>query len=347
VSDANTRAQVARVRALVATQRYDDAAQMLAPILAAHPDDASLWQLLAGIERGRRSFSAALDAIRKAIACSPLDASLHRDLALTLINSGRPRRARSAAEEAVALAPNNAHGWYLLSRARLGARDLSGARSAAEHAAELAPGSAMSHDAVGMVALRERRFGEAEQCFRAGLALAPSNPSYLNNLAITLEAQGRRDDAMALLASAGRSDPRSSLYARNAVASGWRHVIFGTWAPAALFIDRRGAREPQTRTLQRRTALRLAVVAALVVALMIVIGSIVPNGAAALTVIGAIVVAVLLPGWRRRYAELPMATRTALRIGLRNWRHPTRWSRKTRWRVGSLAGLAVLLLLGR
>jgi tetratricopeptide (TPR) repeat protein len=76
----------------------------------------------------------------------------------------------------------------------------------------------------GMEALRNRNGLEAEQWLRQALEVAPESPSLLNNLAMALEQQGRREEAQALTREIHERYP-DYLFARVALAR--THMIAG------------------------------------------------------------------------------------------------------------------------
>ena len=138
--------------------------------------------------------------------------------------------------------PREAAGWFLLSHIKRQRRELAGARLAAQHGLSLTPTDnrlrllsielamqdwdvekglkdlrALAVDAGGDAVLLQqiaRLFNqfnlhaEAEQCHRLALELAPSNPEFLSNLAVSAMALGKMVEAETLLERAIASGPK-------------------------------------------------------------------------------------------------------------------------------------------
>jgi serine/threonine protein kinase/Tfp pilus assembly protein PilF len=146
--------------------------------------------------------------------------------------TGGHGRAREAALRALALEPDLAEGYLMLGWLQMFEQDWKGAKASYDRALALAPGSvlvlrrvgglmaslgrfdeaieldrqaveqdplnAISHHALGSWLQAEQRFEEAEQAYRKALELAPRMTGTTASLAITLCAQGRNDEALAI-----------------------------------------------------------------------------------------------------------------------------------------------------
>ena len=141
-------------------------------------------------------------------------------------------RAREATERALALEPDMADGYVMRGWLQMFEQDWKGAKASYDRALELAPGSVLvlrrmgglmasfgrfdeavrfnqqaveqdplnpiSHHALGSWLQAAYRFEDAERSFRKALALAPRMTGTIASLAISLSAQGRHDEALAL-----------------------------------------------------------------------------------------------------------------------------------------------------
>ncbi|MFH1741872.1 MAG: tetratricopeptide repeat protein [bacterium] len=65
---------------------------------------------------------------------------------------------------------------------------------------------------LGLIAFRDRRWGEAERCFRRSAELAPTRLIYRRNLALSLAEQNRLLDAEGILQQLTEADPKSAVY---------------------------------------------------------------------------------------------------------------------------------------
>ena len=65
---------------------------------------------------------------------------------------------------------------------------------------------------LGLVAFRDRRWVEAERCFRRSSELAPTRSIYRRNLALSLAEQNRISDAEKILRQLTETDPKSVVY---------------------------------------------------------------------------------------------------------------------------------------
>jgi tetratricopeptide (TPR) repeat protein len=125
------------------------------------------------------------------------------------LRTGRPGNAVDAFCESLALEPDDAstHAWLAI--ALLGAKRLTAARIEAELAVGMAADAPLPLYALGRVRLGERRYKDAEETFRALLAVEPDDPANHRALAEVHVARHRWDDALAMLEQARALDPDS------------------------------------------------------------------------------------------------------------------------------------------
>jgi arylsulfatase A-like enzyme/thioredoxin-like negative regulator of GroEL len=231
-------------RRVAGSGAFDRAVPLLQTLTRENPALVDEWLLLADAyeKTGRRR-----DAIATLTAARPLfhgSANVTLTLARMLVAERRYDEAREAAAAAVGEDP--ALAYEMLSRIALLRGDVAGARRAIGQAEQAAPHRTATLLAVAEVATRaedwsgalaaldraaaevrerhlpplrdlEARRGdallhlmrgpEAEQAFRAETTAFPDNLPAWGNLAVILAAQGRRDDAVALLREVQQKNP--------------------------------------------------------------------------------------------------------------------------------------------
>lgn len=208
------RSALARVNALLDIKRYEEARQLLAPLIAQQPDNAELLLLMTRSLAGVKELTQARRTVEQACALVPDSAYAHRLRAEVLIEE-RPRLAREAATLSTILAPDDPQSWWVLTRAELVRKRTRKAWAAATRVAELAPASTLGHQARGLVLIHRRRWKQAEAEYRQGLAISPNHPGLLNNLGKAIAGQGRPKEASEFFVRAGQLDASTNLYSRN------------------------------------------------------------------------------------------------------------------------------------
>lgn len=91
--------------------RLDKAEAAYRSVLAAEPNHGPAWHLLGMLLQARNRRADAIEAVRKAIAVEPRDASYHVTLAKLLVASGDPIGAAASYETAIQLAPDGGAAW--------------------------------------------------------------------------------------------------------------------------------------------------------------------------------------------------------------------------------------------
>jgi len=154
-----------------------------------------------------------------AAGLQPQDDWPHRLRSAALLGLGRPKKARAAAEEAVRLAPGLADAHATLGEAQLACCAWAAAQATARRLLELEPNGLDGHNLLGRVALSQSRFGTAEDHFRDALRIDAGNAVVLNNLALALRWQGRRDESVHLFAQSSAANPHDGTARANAVSA--------------------------------------------------------------------------------------------------------------------------------
>ena len=179
----------------IRTKHYPDALRTSGQAIAADPEyewahrlrSTALWDV-AQLEGAR---SAAAEAVRFA----PDSGIAWRVLARSEVSISRGAEALHAGRRAVELDPRNAESWLVLGWARSICGDSEGAESALLKARELGPENENTHNELGVLYIKEGRLDEAEECFRAVLAIDPRSKYPFLNLARCLRRLDRWGEA--------------------------------------------------------------------------------------------------------------------------------------------------------
>lgn len=198
-----------RAEMLVDLERWDEALEVLAPLLA--DPDAGVWEwgLLVRIRLGQLDLRGARKAAEGAIAADPASEVGHSLLALVLSITGWPKRAVREARLALELAPDSMASLLglvvVLSQPLVGKFD--DAESVVEDLLRLYPDDVDCWRAAGRVAIGRCEWAEAEARIRRGLVMDPNDADLLALLSRVLDRQGRRRDATDVAVAAVRADP--------------------------------------------------------------------------------------------------------------------------------------------
>jgi tetratricopeptide (TPR) repeat protein len=213
-----------RAQVLLSMRRYEDAARVLAAVVAAEPDSGHSWCLLAQAELGAGRPRDGLTAARRAMALEPAVAWPHRLASIALQRLGAGRAAVESALEAARLEPHDWVSHLSVAQAAVGATDYVGERGvsrlavaerAVAAARELAPEEAEVHYLAGQVSREAGDRDAAVEHFQRTLASDPAHSGALNELGrISLE-RGRTGQAAERFIQAARSAPGESVYGRN------------------------------------------------------------------------------------------------------------------------------------
>jgi tetratricopeptide (TPR) repeat protein len=246
---------LAQARMLVDLKRYDEAASLLAGIVAAEPQHSEAWCLLAAAHLGAGRYEEAAAAARRAITLAPSD-DRPRRLASSAQRRGQLAAAISSAKKACKLAPDDWRAHVGLARAELATeadflaqaelRDayFKDAERAAATAVWLAPFEPDAHFTAGQVSYAQRKWKAARTHHERALVLDPAHSRALYQLGRISLRRGGNLRAARYFAQAARSAPSVSTYRWNAEISVWcvltltaGGVCLATWAlMIALFI---------------------------------------------------------------------------------------------------------------
>ncbi|MBG0565136.1 tetratricopeptide repeat protein [Actinoplanes aureus] len=168
---------VARAAALFEHLQPEKAAEMLAPVLAARPDSAPGWILMARVRLALDQVEPALDAATRAVDLVPDDPRplAIASRALTLL--GRHDEAMGMAYRAVIVEPKNPLWHDRVAWALLAAdRQLADAEQAARTAIGLDPTEAHYYFTHGVALAALGHVDQARQALLTSLRLEPGNP---------------------------------------------------------------------------------------------------------------------------------------------------------------------------
>ena len=199
------------------------ALELLAPVLAQHPDDVDLLTLAGEAHMRARHFGRAAGYFEQASALRPRAAGLHTAAALGRLGSGDHERALAELERAAALDINSPRTGALLVLSYLRANAPAKALAAVQ-AMEKQGDGALVQNLKGGVLLARQDVAGARASFARALAFDPLHLPALDNLAQLDVLEQRPADAkqryLAALARAPRSAPLMEALARLATGQG-------------------------------------------------------------------------------------------------------------------------------
>lgn len=185
-----------QVDALLAAGRLDEAEQMLREAVTAYPRSIPLLRRSADLHFRRKRYPEALATSAQALAIAPENASLNFQRGLFLIGVQDFSAAEQALEKAVELAPANTRFLLRLADVCLHLDNKERARQCIEKALAIAPDDANVHAHRARMQRMEGNGERAEASLRLAIEKDPTAPAYL--LALSDIYRDRRDFARAL-----------------------------------------------------------------------------------------------------------------------------------------------------
>jgi tetratricopeptide (TPR) repeat protein len=208
-------ADLSRASAMIDLGRYDEAASLLAGVLAGAPASSRGWCLLSRAHLGGGNAPEAVAAAARASALDPADDWPYRLVSTALIGLGQTADAVLAAREARKLAPHFWRSHVCLAQAATADGQHELAAQAASTALTLAPEVADVHVTAGKAALGRGDVAEARRWQQSALAIEPAHSGAINELGrISLRAR----DAIAAadhFLRAARTSPGTGVFGRN------------------------------------------------------------------------------------------------------------------------------------
>src|SRR5206468_9364332 len=116
-----------------------------------------------------------------AIGADPQEEWGHRLRSIVLLRQGRKRESLESAKEAVRLAPHEPLAIYSLVQSQRASQMIKEARETAERLREIAPDNTYAYESLGLLAIDESKYDEAEFHCRKALELNPNSYTAMNN----------------------------------------------------------------------------------------------------------------------------------------------------------------------
>lgn len=199
---------IARIDLLLDLDRNSDAIALCKKALATWPGTWGLLALLARAQIQAGLLGDSLVTLERAIEADPLQPWAHAIRARVLLDLRRVKEALAASKRAVALDPEDpdalAARVYALARKKRHAE----ANRVAEALIRCAPGAALTHQTLGMLAMAQKRWADAESWLRKVLHDDPSDVGALVRLARVLKKLGRHPESAEVMQRAVESDPQ-------------------------------------------------------------------------------------------------------------------------------------------
>jgi tetratricopeptide (TPR) repeat protein len=208
------RQDLAGASVLVNLKRYDEAASLLARIVAAYPGNTRAWCLLANARLGTGQYREAADAARRTITLAPANDWAYRLASIADRHLGNDMAALTAAIEACKLAPDQWHSYACLAQAEL-ARGYEAAERAAARTRELAPDEPEVHYVSGLISYQRSDLKAARAHQERALALNPAHSGALNELGRIKLRRQNLAGAVQHFIQAAQSAPGERIYGRN------------------------------------------------------------------------------------------------------------------------------------
>lgn len=181
-----------------AMNRQDEAIEAFRAATAIKPDYAAAWYNLGNFHARRQQFDDALAAYDQAVTHAPRLTRAWHNLALVHRQRGRPQQAVAAAERASELSPADLGVWILLADLLLAEGRYAEAVPAYDEALELGA-TAATRINRGVAMQRLAGCDAALPDYLAALEAAPGHRTALANAVGCLQADGRIDEARALV----------------------------------------------------------------------------------------------------------------------------------------------------
>lgn len=208
-------ALLAQARHLLDVGRPHEAIPLLGRALVSEPQSCAirceLSRAFLAAGDGRRS----LEEAERAVAADPGEEWPHRLRALALAQVGRKKDAVRAAREAAQLDPDEPRALQTLGKLLLTTGKTAEAEEVGTSLRERAPSWSGSHQLLGLVSMHRKQWGQAETHIRRALEIDPLSTTDLNNLAVVLDRQGKKKEAIERFHDAARLAPTDKLVQRN------------------------------------------------------------------------------------------------------------------------------------
>jgi tetratricopeptide (TPR) repeat protein len=196
--------------ALRAQKNYDAAIAAYHRALQLKPDYADAYNNLGTAIRNQEKPKEAEEPYRKALALKPGDPSILNNLALSLMDLKRVDEALALFQQSSAIDPHNHLTHTCLARAYLDKDMHDAAKAACERALYLKPDDPDAPNIMGRILFEQNQSEAALASLRKAIALKPGLSNAYANMADTLKALGRFDEARDAYLKALEIDRRST-----------------------------------------------------------------------------------------------------------------------------------------
>jgi cellulose synthase operon protein C len=171
------------------------AIEYLKPLVDKVPADAATLSVLGNAYMADGKPDLALQQFEKAAALDPDNPSIKTRVAISEIDTGQGQQGLAALEQVFATEAGAAVAGPTLVLTELRARHLEKAAQVADSLIKRDAKNPVYHTLLGVVRVAQRDYPEAENAFRAALAIDPEFPAATRDLAQLYTATGRRDEA--------------------------------------------------------------------------------------------------------------------------------------------------------
>jgi tetratricopeptide (TPR) repeat protein len=228
---------LARAKHLIHLERPAEAARHAARAASMAPGEAAPLCVLAVATADMGENEAALEQIERAVSLAPDWDWPHRVRGSILLDLKKYDLALDAAQTAVRLAPELPEAWILSADAHRLAGDLEQADRAAARLLEAAPERSSTYEILTQVAYQRKQWLQAEKWAREGLKIDADSTHLKVLLGRILSDMSRFDQAVDLVHSAVRHDPRDdwNRASLDKVSSEHSQARFNTLALAVCF----------------------------------------------------------------------------------------------------------------
>lgn len=200
-------ADIDKVLAIFAQQRYTEAEVLTQSMLALHPRYGMGWMLLGMIMKKQARHAEALAAQLRAAELLPGDAGVQYNTGNTCLQQGRAGQAEQCYRRALAANPDYVQARFNLGLALQEQGKFADAETSYRETIASQPGFAPAHLNLGVVLNSQDRPAEAEASFRHALEIDSGDAQAHFNLGNILFAAGRHAPAQASYQSAVNIEP--------------------------------------------------------------------------------------------------------------------------------------------
>ncbi|HEY3884197.1 MAG TPA: tetratricopeptide repeat protein [Vicinamibacterales bacterium] len=208
-------AELVLVRALIAHNDVDAAAQELAPIAHAYPNLASVLIVEGNLAWKRNDAKGAREAFAAALKASPANGEAVRGLIAAAVALKDVRGAEAIAEDALAKTPKDGQLQFVLGNLKNMHGDTAGAEAAYKNAIAISPSLLEAYQALGAVYVQQKRLPDALTEFERAADQSPNSVSAQTATAVLFEMQNKPDEARKRYEKALQIDPRAAVAANN------------------------------------------------------------------------------------------------------------------------------------